>query len=206
MKQQGFLFVFSTAIAATAAAPLPDFSYFQQSEPLPLLQRQYSQLEQETYYGDQGLARVQYSKSKSVGVDSLTLGQVIKVQYIAPSSGRASVNLHAANGDIVLHADSRINYYGHTDTYFLTARANGHWEPSQVVTGFPFTCPPVPTMITVRMEVKADEFDISVNDIPLAKYKFRGSLTPDKVVKVECGIDDNNASKKGKVKDIYISF
>ena len=72
--------------------------------------------------------------------------------------------------------------------------------------GFPFTCPPVPTTITVQIAVLEEEFVVSVNDIILATYTFRGSLTPDKVVRVECGLDDSSATIKGKVEKISVSF
>ena len=80
------------------------------------------------------------------------------------------------------------------------------WQKEQTVLGFPFTCPPVPTTITVRIAVMEEEFVVSVNGIILASYTFRGYLTPDKVVKVQCGLDDDSATIKGKVERISVSF
>ena len=45
----------------------------------------------------------------------------------------------------------------------------------------------IPTMITVRIAVMPNDINVSVNDVTLTKYPFRGSVVPDKVVKVECG-------------------
>lgn len=60
----------------------------------------------------------------------------------------------------------------------------------------------MPTLITVQIAVMPAEFIVSVNDMVLGNYTFRGSLTPDKVVKVECGLDDNGASIRGKMEKI----
>ena len=154
----------------------------------------------------QELASIQYRICKSVGVESLTAGQIVEVQYKTPDSGRVSVNLRAANGDYILHADSRIKWYTWTNRYLFNSNTNGMWQEEQTVLGFPFTCPPVPTTITVRIAVMPKEFVVSVNDIILATYTFRGALTPDKVVKVECGLDDGTATIMGKVVKISVSF
>jgi hypothetical protein len=154
----------------------------------------------------QELACVQYTIFKSVGVESLTAGQVVEVQYKAPDSGRVSVNLVAANDDIVLHTDSRIEWYSWTNTYLFNSRINGEWGPQQIVPGFPFTCGPVPTTINVQIAVLDEEFLVIVNGIILGTYTFRDSLTPDKVVRVECNIDDVTATYKGHVDGILVSF
>ena len=155
----------------------------------------------------QTIAHVPYTVLEYVGVKSLTTGQIVKVQYMAPDSGRVSVNLISANGDFILHADSRIEYYSDTNVYFFTSKTkDGQWQKWQTVLGFPFTCGPVPTTINVQIEVMEEEFRVSVNDIVLATYTFRGSLTPDKVVKVQCSMDDSTATTKGRVDGIYVSF
>ena len=221
MKLLAFI---STAIAVTVAAQLPTDnhadsgmqyipSYYQQySEPV-LLQQEFSQLQEmcnppsKLYpVSNQELACVQYRKFESVGVQSLTTGQIVEVQYMAPNSGRVSIDLRAANGDYILHADSRIKWYSWTNRYLFNSYTNGAWQKEQTVLGFPFTCPPVQTLVTVQIAVMPKEFVVSVNGMILGKYTFQGSLTPDKVVKVECGLDDSSASIKGKVENISVSF
>ena len=188
------------------------YPYFQKVESVAV-QDEYSRLEEmcakpSTLYSvsAQELARVQYRIFESVGVESLTAGQIVEVQYKAPDSGRVSVNLRAANGDYILHADSRIKWYTWTNRYLFNSNKNGMWQEEQTVLSFPFTCPPVPTTITVQIAVKHKEFVVSVNNNFLAMYTFRGSLTPDKVVKVECGLDDGTATIMGKVEKISVSF
>jgi hypothetical protein len=226
MKLQALVLALLSLVAATASAQLPTDNppdpgmqiyppLYQEYGGAFALQQEYtSQLQQEMCtppsmmypVSAQEVACVQYRKFDSVGVESLTAGQIVEVQYVAPNSGRVSVNLRAANGDYILHADSRIKWYSWTNRYLFNSKTNGKWQAEQTVLGFPFTCPPVPTMITVRIAVMPKEFVVSVNDIILATYAFRASLTPDKVVKVECGLDDNSASIKGKVEKISVSF
>ena len=217
MKLTALVFIISTVIAATAAARVPTdpgfqgLPYFQQSEPLPLMQKQYSEPPQEIeppqeMCGDNGLACVQYRTYGTVGVKSLTVGQIVEVQYLAPNSGRVSVNLRAANNDYILHADSRINWNSYKDHYLLYSYTNGQWHQEQTVHGFPFTCPPVPNLITVRIAVMPNKFAVNVNGMTLATHQFGGSVSPDRVSRVECALDDNNASIKGRVEKVTVSF
>ena len=115
MKLQDFLFVISTVIAATAAAQLPTDPGFQASpyfQHPAMLQQQYSQFQERTCYGPCG--RV----SKSVGVESLTAGEIVEVQYVTPTSGRVIVSLRADNGDIIINAAARICYRSMPDHFF----------------------------------------------------------------------------------------
>ena len=213
MKLEDFLLIISTAIATTAAAQLPTDPrfqgfppYLQQYEALAMLQQRFPQLQQEMC-GDKGQACIQYRVIESVGVESLAAGQIVEVQYMAPTSGRVIFSFRAANGDYIFNAGTRINWRSLTNQFILNSYTNGCWLSSyQSVEGFPFTYPPAPTMIAVQIIVNATEFIVSVNDVTLASYTFRGSLTPDKVVKVECALDDNNASIRGKVEKIAVSF
>ena len=132
MKLQAFI---ATVIAVTAAAqadnlpypslqnwpPRPSNHYHQRLYPHSqevesiAVQEEYAKMEEKcaqpsTLYpiSAQGLACVQYHIFKSVDVQSLMAGQIVEVQYKALDSGHVSVNLRAANGDHILHADSRI--------------------------------------------------------------------------------------------------
>ena len=232
MKLQAFIV---TVIAVTAAAqlstdnppdpglqnrpPMPSNHYHQRLYPHSqevesiAVQEEYAKMEEmcaspSMLYpvSAQELACVQYRVFKSIGVESLTTGQIVEVQYTAPDSGRVSVNLRAANGDYILHADSRIQWYHFTNRYQLTSNTNGKWQEEEIVPGFPFTCPPMPTKITVRILVLDEDFLVSVNGIILWGYTFRRYLTPDKVVRVECGLDDGSATIKGKVERISVLF
>ena len=149
---------------------------------------------------------VQNAVSKSVGVESLTAGQIVEVQYVAPNSGRVTVILLADNGDVILDAESRIKWYSATNQYIFNSMANGKWAQEQIVLGFPFTCPPVPTTINLQIAVLEEEFLVSVNGLYLSTYTFQGSLTPDKVVKVQCAVQDGTATIKGRVEKISVSF
>ena len=134
MKLQAFIAI---VIAVTAAEQLPTdnppypglqnwpprpsnhyhqrlYPHFQEVESITV-QEEHAKMEEmcaspSTLYlvSAQELACVQYRVFKSVGVESLTAGQIAEVQYKAPNSGRVSVNLRAANGDYILHADSHI--------------------------------------------------------------------------------------------------
>ena len=195
-------------ITATAAAQLPTdpgfqgFPYFQQSAAA-----QYRQLPQEMCGDQLGQACAQNDKVNSVGVDSLVAGQIVKVRYLAPNSGHVRITLRAANGDYIVSADSLIHHGAWIKRFIINSFVNGRWQGNyQDVKGFPFTCPPVPTTITVQITVMSSEFVISVNDVTLSKYPFRGSLTPDKVVEVVCEVIDDKASIKGKLEEITLSF
>ena len=160
MKLQAFI---ATVIAVTAAAqadnPLhpglqnwpPSNHYHQRLQPhfqeVESIAVQEENAEMGEMHAQPGV--VQYRVSKSVGVESLTAGQIVEVQYVAPDSGRITVSLLADNGDAILTVDSRINWDSATNQYIFNSKANGEWGKEQIVLGFPFTCPPVPTTINV---------------------------------------------------------
>ena len=203
MKLQDFLFVISTVIAVTAAARLPTesdpgfwaFPYFPQSEPAAMLQ-------QVECPGD-ACGRVE----KSVGVESLEAGQIVEVRYTTPTGGRVIVKLRAPNGDIILNAAARIDWKGHRNQFILNSYINGKWLPTrQEADGFPFTSPPEPTEVTLRIVVRDTDFVVKANGVNLANYAFLESLTPDRVTKVACILDDEDAPIKGEVEYIKVSF
>ena len=201
MKLHAFLLVIATVIAVTAvAAQLPtDYrqgthflnhphrfpAYFQPEEPIAVEQN----------------FRVQ-----SVGVESLKAGQIVEVQYKSPNSGRALVTFRAANGDQILNAAARIQWQSSTNEYVLSSYTNGQRLPLVFVEGFPFTCPPLQTTITVQIAVTDEDFVVTVNGITLVNYPFRGSLTPDKVETIQFRLEDGTASIKGVLDKITVSF
>ena len=202
MKLHAFFLVIATVIAVTAAAAqLPTDYDRQDTDFLNYPHRFPAYVQHEEPIAVELQARVQ-----SIGVDSLKAGQIAEVQYKSPNSGRAIFSLRAANGDYIINAAARIKWSSFTNVYALNSYTNGHWLPDQLVEGFPFTCPPVQTTITVQIAVTDDDFVVTVNGITLAIYTFRGSLTPDKVKTVQFTLDDGNASVKGVLEKLTVSF
>ena len=150
------------------------------------------------------IADLQYRKIHTIGVEHLKIGQTVEVVYRSPNKGRVSVNLAAAKTDIILHIDARYKWHSWKNSLHLTS-FHGHWQKEQRPKGFPFPCEGV-TTITLRITVAKKYFIISANGIEITKYRFRGSLTPNKVVKVQCALDDSTASKKAKVEKMSISY
>ena len=200
-----------TIIVATTAVPFPTypaaaaFPYLQASESI---EQQYPHLPLELCGpDDQDLACVQFTQFESIGVKSLKTGQTVEVQYMSPTGGRVIISLRAANGDYVLNVGIRIKWRSSTNQLILNNYTNGRWlQTYQDVKGFPFTSPPVPTRVTVQIKVEPNAFIFSANDVTLAKYAFRGSLTADKVEEIECFINDHNASFGGKLEKVTVSF
>ena len=79
----------------------------------------------------------QESVTQSIGVDTLKVGQTVKVTYIAPDKGRVTVNL-LSNNDHVLHADTRYAWYNWIKTVNLNSAVGGAWQQRESPSGFPF--------------------------------------------------------------------
>ena len=91
----------------------------------------------------QDLACVQNHRINYVGVDHLSAIHIVAIT-----------------------ASSLIKHGLRIKLFVLNSYMHGCWDNNFLdVKGFPFTCPPVPTMITVQIEVTPTAFVISVNDI-----------------------------------------
>ena len=147
-----------------------------------------------------------YREVKALGVSSVGVGQVFEVVFKTPNLGRVSVNLRADNNDYILHADIRIAIGAYKNTFLLGRSSPALGWNIEEIAGFPFTCPPVSTTVTVRITVRTDDMLIEVNDMPLATFPFEETLTADKVSRVECGLSDISAPIKGSVEKISTYF
>ena len=147
-----------------------------------------------------------YREVKALGVSSLGVGQVFEVVFKTPNSGRVSVNLRADNNDYILHVDIRIAVFHYKDKFILTRYSPALGWNFQEIAGFPFTCPPVSTTVTVRITVRTHDMLVEVNDMSLATFPFEETLTADKVSRVECALGDISAPIKGSVEKISTYF
>ena len=123
-----------------------------------------------------------------------------------PDSGRVGLTLVTDKGDFVLRAAVRVNYRGSTKAFFLTTRKNNVWGSIVKPRNFPFPTGSVSTTISMTVTVKDSKFIISANEIKIADFPYRGSLTYDKVATILWGANDVRAKQKSKLEKISISF
>ena len=143
----------------------------------------------------------QASVTHSIGVDTLKVGQTVKVTYIAPDKGRVYVNL-LSNNDHVLHADTRYDWYGWIKTLNLNSAVGKAWQQEERPSGFPFG----DTIIHLYITAKKNSFEIGVNGVKLADYKYRDALLPGTVNKIQYRFEDTGANTKAKLDNIAVSF
>ena len=143
----------------------------------------------------------QESVTHSIGVETLTVGQTVKVTYIAPDKGRVMVNL-LSNNDHVLHADTRYDWYGWIGTVNLNSAVGGAWQQEERPLGFPFGN----EIIKLYITAKENSFEIGVNGVKLADYEYRGALLPGSVNKIQYTFEDTGANTKAKLDYISVSF
>lgn len=147
-----------------------------------------------------------YRETHLMGVESLQVGQSIEVVYRTPSSGRVSVSLYGVEtGDVVLFADARFDWLKFKNAFLLNTH-KGTWQEEVYPTGFPFPAEGTITTIDFRIRVGENDFIISANGAEIATFPFRGTLTPDKVVAVECGLGDYGASQMAVLEKFSITF
>ena len=75
-----------------------------------------------------------------IELESFDVGQCIEVSYTAPTTGRTTINLFAADGTTVLHADYRKHWGGNPSTgqpwhniLILNRKIGGSWGSGQNV-------------------------------------------------------------------------
>ena len=108
--------------------------------------------------------------SEHIDLDSFSVGECVEVTYTAPSSGRASINLYDAAGDIVLHVDYRVNWNGIVNTVIFNTRTAGAWGPEEKVTGVKST---PGTGVEIVICPQEANFMIKFNQMELATYDYR---------------------------------
>ena len=136
-------------------------------------------------------------------VESLEVGQSITVVFRNPDSGRVGLTLVTDKGNFVLRAAVRVKYRGSTKAFFLNTRKNNVWGSIVKPQNFPFPTGSVSTTISMTVTVK---FVITANEIKIADFPYRGSLTYNKVGKILWGANEGTATKKSKLEKISISF
>ncbi|CAI7999202.1 hypothetical protein GBAR_LOCUS2648 [Geodia barretti] len=120
-------------------------------------------------------------------VESLEVGQSITVVFRNPDSGRVGLTLVTDNGDFVLRAAVRVKYRDSTKAFLLNTRKNNRWGLIVTPQNFPFPTGSVSTTISMTVTVKDSKFVITANEIKIADFPYRGSLTYNKVAKILWG-------------------
>ena len=122
-----------------------------------------------------------------IELESLYVGQCIEVVYTAPTTGRTTFQLLAADGTIVLTADYRKNWGRNPssgkpwqDMFILNSKIGGSFGSRQDVTGILTTHG---TDMALNFCAKDTEFSISFHNKDIATYPYRTPVTT--VSKVE---------------------
>ena len=163
----------------------------------------------ESFYNVHYQETTPYTKSEGLITEGLKTGQVIEVVYKNPTDERVTVNL-LAGSDYAMYIDARISWGSDENKLFFGYYTSStRWvdrTPDTMLGHFPFTCPPVQTTISTRINVNQNDFEILVNGILVGRFKFQANLTPEQVTKIECKIADGNASVKGAIESIKVSY
>ena len=112
---------------------------------------------------------------ESIELGSFTVGQSIEAYYTAPTTGKITVNLEAADGTVVLHVDYRKLWQGNPESVLvLNTKIGGSWGPEQRVKEL-FTTPG--TEMAWKICAKDKEFSIVLNHKEIATYAYRTPVT-----------------------------
>lgn len=123
-----------------------------------------------------------------------------------PNSGRVGLSLLTRAGDCALRAAPRYDWKGEVKRFLLNTRVGNQWQERVTPTGFPFPSKGVYTNVSLSFTAQQRRFLVSANDIPIAKFPYRGSLTYDKVETILWGVFDDFATKKAVLEQITITF
>ena len=140
----------------------------------------------------------------SIDLESFDVGRCIRVEYTAPTTGRTTVNLLAADGTVALTADYRKNWGGNPSTgqpwqniVILNSQIGGSWGTEQHVED-------VLTTPGMEMDFKicANDTDFSINfdQKKIATYTYRTPVNT--VSKVEF-TNQGHDSVLGKLCVVY---
>lgn len=105
-----------------------------------------------------------------IDFDGLTVGNCVGGEYSAPETESATFDLKAANGDIVLHVDYRVDLGDDKYTIVLNTQTGGTWGPEQLVTGITST-PGI--LLFWQVCAQEEDFSVSINAKEVATYKYR---------------------------------
>ena len=119
--------------------------------------------------GSQDLSNIQATVSEYISINRFFIGRSVEVRYITPSTGRPTMDLRDAHGNILLHVNPRWD----TRAFVLNTFHNKRWGREERPSGFDFSSG-VP--ITVRVEAQHSHFVIIVNGRILHRYKHRLSI------------------------------
>ncbi|XP_011404707.1 PREDICTED: 32 kDa beta-galactoside-binding lectin-like [Amphimedon queenslandica] len=120
--------------------------------------------------GSQDLSKVQATITESISLPRFFVGRSVEVRYITPSTGRPTMDLYDAHGNILLHVNPRWD----TRAFVLNTFHNKRWGREERPSGFDFTSG-VP--ITVRVEALHSHLAILVNGRILHYYKHRLNIS-----------------------------
>ena len=116
-----------------------------------------------------------------IDLECFAVGQCIKAYYTAPTTGRVTVDLSAADGTIVLHVDYRKHWGGNPDTgqpwqntLILNSNIGGSWGTQQRVEGV-VTTPGMEMAFIICAKEKY--FSIVLNQKEVATYTYRTPVT-----------------------------
>ena len=102
--------------------------------------------------------------------DGFTVGNCVGGEYSAPVTESATFNLEAANGDIVLHIDYRVDLGDDKYTIVLNTKTGGTWGPEQRVPEITST-PGI--LLFWQVCAQEEDFSVSINAKEVATYKYR---------------------------------
>ena len=133
-----------------------------------------------------------YANAEYIDIENFNVGNCVEVDYTAPPTGRASINLIDAAGDIVLHVDYRVSWGSPLvqDTVVLNTRTSGSWGPEERVTGIKST---PGTVLQFVICAEDSDFSINMNQKELATYEYR---TDTKVSRLEFESYDYDSTLK----------
>ncbi len=114
---------------------------------------------------------VSNANTEYIELESFDVGQCIEASYTAPTTGRTSVDLIAADGTgtVILHVNYRKEWGSRANSFILNSNIGG-WGREQVVEGVVTT----PGMV-MALEICAQDanFSISLNGLEIAIYPYR---------------------------------
>ena len=116
--------------------------------------------------GSQDLSNIEATVAEAIAIKKFYIGRAVEVRYITPSTGRPTMDLYDAHGNIILHVNPRWD----TRAFVLNTFHNRHWGREERPSGFDFSSG-VP--ITVRVEAHQSHLVILVNGRILHKYRHR---------------------------------
>ena len=116
--------------------------------------------------GSQDLSNIEATVAESIGIRHFFIGRSVEIRYITPSTGRPTMDLYDAHGNIILHVNPRWD----TRAFVLNTFHNRRWGREERPSGFDFSSG-VP--ITVRVEAQHSYLVILVNGRILHRYKHR---------------------------------